>query len=363
MERSLLKEMNKANLTAFINRQQELLNKRLFWSVFFVLKFSPQLTWESLSGSSGTPVMADVIEYNASAPIKSRRTVRKETGDIPKIALKRKMDEKDYNDYLYLTTLANDTNKKDILKIVFDDPTFVYEGVLARCEFLCLQALSYGKITLDATNNNGIITETAVDFGIPEANKTAVGTIWATAASATPIANIRAKVAAMEENGHSCRYIIMDKATYLLMVATTEVKDAYAFYQGVGTGRIAVPSIDGVNAMLAAEMLPTIMIVDSNVRHETMAHVLSNIKPWKTGYVTFVPTVQVGKLYHGNIAEANSAALQKVAVMATTEHVLVTKWSELEPFGEFTKGQANAFPGFDDVNSIYILRTNGTSWA
>jgi len=44
------------------------------------------------------------------------------------------------------------------------------------------------------------------------------------------------------------------------------------------------------------------------------------------------------------------------------DHVLISKWSDLEPFGEFTKGQANAFPVFNDVDSIYILKVNGTSW-
>jgi hypothetical protein len=43
--------------------------------------------------------------------------------------------------------------------------------------------------------------------------------------------------------------------------------------------------------------------------------------------------------------------------------VLISKWSDLEPFGEFTKGQANAFPVFNDVDSIYILKVNGTTWS
>ena len=75
MERSLLKELTKANIEAYVNRRREEFLKKLFWQQFFPLKYTTQLTWESLSGSGGSPVMADVIEYNSSAPLKTRRIV------------------------------------------------------------------------------------------------------------------------------------------------------------------------------------------------------------------------------------------------------------------------------------------------
>ncbi len=363
MERTILKEMSKSALTAYVNRQKELLLQKLYWNQFFTLRRSVSLTWESLSGSSGAPVMADVIEYNATAPIKTRRVVKKASGDIPKTALKRKMDEKDMNDYLYLQQMASsDADKKEILRIVFDDTRFVYTGVQARTEFLALQALSTGALTLDSTNNNGIITEVAVDWGIPSANKTAVTTIWSTAGSATPVQDIRAKYKDIKAAGHVCSFIVMDEATYMYMVATTELKDAYAFYQGVSTGRVAVPSLEGVNAMLAAERLPQIMIVDSSVRHESAAHAISAISPWNAGHVAFIPTMKVGDIKHGTIAEENDPNLRKIATMTKTDHVLITKWSDLEPYGEYTKGQGNFFPAFSDVEQIYLLETLDTSW-
>src|SRR6056297_298584 len=144
----------------------------MFWNRFFPLKYTTQLTWESLAGSGGNPVMADVVEYNASAPMKTRRTVSKQTGDIPKIAIKRQMDEKDLNDYNVLKATAQaDSNKNALLELVFNDIDFCYTGVFARTEHLALQALSYGSLALTTSNNNGIITETDVDWGIPTANK------------------------------------------------------------------------------------------------------------------------------------------------------------------------------------------------
>lgn len=363
MERSLLKELNKSTLEAYVNRARDTFFKRMFWTQFFMLKYTTQLTWESLSGSSGSPVMADVIEYNSSAPLKSRRVVSKAHGDIPKIAIKRKMDEKDYNDYITLQALASDTNRKAVLDIVFNDADFCYEGVLARTEYLCMQALSYGGLTLDANNNNGIITETAVDFGIPSANKTAVGVVWSTAASATPITDIKTKVEAAADNGHSIGYIVMDKATLNYMLATTEVKDSFSTFQRLSTNRKNFVTLEDLNTMLSALLLPTVVVVDSKVRFENGEHTLSTVAPWKTGYVSFLPELNVGNLKHGPIAEENAESIAKKATLVKKDHVLITKWSDLEPFGEFTKAQANAFPVFNDVESIYLLKTNGTSWS
>lgn len=363
MERSILKELTKSNVEAYVNRQREQFLQKMYWNKFFPLKYTTQLTWESLAGSGGNPVMADVIEYNASAPIKTRRVVTKTTGDIPKIAIKRQMDEKDMNDYNILKALSQDANRTALLDLVFNDVDFVYTGVQARTEYLAMQALSYGAISLTTSNNNGIITEVACDFGIPTANKTGATVAWATAATATPIADIIKVQDAANEAGYSLKYMLMDKTTLRYMLATTEVKDQYAVFQRITTSRKTTPTLEDINQLLSAHMLPTIIVVDSNVRFESTAHALTSIAAWKSAYVTFIPDLNIGNVLHGPIAEETSESLVKKAIMVKRDHVLISKWSELEPFGEFTKGQANAFPRFNDVNNIYILKTDATTWA
>lgn len=364
MERSLLKELTKPNVEAYINRQREIWLSRLFWQNFFPLKYTTQLTWESLAGSGGNPVMADVIEYNASAPLKTRRTVTKTSGDIPKLALKRQMDEKDYNEYLTIKALAKgDSNKNALLDLVFGDVDFVYSGIMARTEYLALQALSYGAIELTASNNNGIITEINADFGIPAANKSGAAVVWSAASTATPMTDFETKVAAAAALGYSLQYAIMDRATLTQMLATTEVKDRFAVFQGIGTSRKTSPTFQNLNDMLGAYLLPKIIMVDSNVRFEALDHTITTIAAWKTGYVTLVPQLQVGNVLHGPIAEENAESLQKKAVMVKRDHALISKWSELEPFGEFTKAQANAFPRFLDASSIFMLNAlHATTW-
>jgi hypothetical protein len=269
MERSILKELTKVNVEAYVNRQREIFLNKLFWQQFFPLKYTTQLTWESLAGSGGNPVMADVIEYNASAPLKSRRVVTKTTGDIPKIALKRQMDEKDMNDYNILKALTSgDANRNALLDLVFNDIDFCYTGVMARTEYLALQALSYGAISLTTSNNNGIITEVDCDFGIPSTNKTGATVIWSTYGSATPIADITTMQETARALGYPLQYMLMDRATFVYMAATTEVRDKYAVFQRVTASRKSDPTLADLNGLLSAYLLPTIILVDSLVRFD-----------------------------------------------------------------------------------------------
>ena len=363
MERSILiNSFNKAELEAYVNRKREIFLQTLFWQKFFPLKYTTQLTWESLTGSSGRPVMADVIEYNSSAPLKTRRVVTKTTGDIPKIALKRQLDEKDYNDYNILRALAKgEENKSALLDIVFNDIDFCYTGVQARTEYLAMQALSYGSISLTTSNNNGIITEVACDFGIPAGNKGAVGLQWSQASGATPMTDIRTVVDNASASGYPVQYMVMDKTALGQLQANTQVQNEWAVMRN--TTIRATPTTGDLNNLLESRLLPKIIVVDSAVRFENSEHTLTNVAAWKGGYVAFIPDLKVGNVLHGPIAEETSESVSKKAIQVKRDHVLISKWSELEPFGEFTKGQANAFPRFTDADGIYLLKVDETSWS
>jgi len=363
MERSILSEsFNKVNMEAYINARREQFLKRLFWQKFFPLKYTTQLTWESLTGSGGNPVMADVIEYNASAPLKTRRVVTKTTGDIPKIAIKRQMDEKDYNEYNTLKALARgEESRNALLDLVFDDIDFCYTGVMTRTEYLAMQALSYGIIALTTSNNNGIITEANVDFGIPDANKGAVVLQWSQASGATPLDDIRTVIDNQAASGYSYEYMVMDRTALGELQANTQVKEEFAVLRNTDFSS-SKPTLEELNRELSARLLPKIVVVDSMARFENSEHALSNVVCWKTGYVTFIPQLQVGNILHGPIAEETSPSVSKKAIQVKRDHILLSKWSELEPFGEFTKGQANAFPRLTDVDSLFILKVDDTTY-
>ena len=80
--------------------------------------------------------MADVISFDASAPQKTREVISKLSGDIPKTAVKRGMNESDYNEYKQLERDAQgDADQLALLNLAFKDQDFVYNSVRARFEW------------------------------------------------------------------------------------------------------------------------------------------------------------------------------------------------------------------------------------
>lgn len=359
MERSLLKEVSKATLKARLNSSKV---KPMLFPNFFGMQKVDSLKWETLIGERGVPVMADVISYDSSAPEKSRQVIGKQSGDIPKTAIKRSMNESDWNFYKRLQSEANsDSDKLDLINLVFKDTDFVYNGVRARMEHLALQALSTGALTLSKDNNNGMVTETAVSFGVPEENKVGVTVNWDTPATAKPIDNIEDRVLAASAQGVTLQYVIMRQAQFIQLRNAADTQGKLKSWLN-STGK-ALGTLAQINEYMAANMLPKIVVVNPSVTFEGEDHARTIINPWADGRVVLVPELNVGNIQHGPIAEENSPEVAKIATQAKQDFVLVSKWATLDPFKEWTKAEANAFPVLNDPTTLYYIRTDNATWA
>lgn len=105
-----------------------------------------------------------------------------------------------------------------------------------------------------------------------------------------------------------------------------------------------------------------IITVNPAVRIEDSAHRRKTINPWERKRVCFLEDLKVGDIQHGPIAAESSATLQKIALMVKQDWILVTKWSELEPFKEWTKAEANAIPVVNDPDAMFIMKVDGKDW-
>ena len=358
MERSLIKEVNKKNMAArFTSKTIE----PVVFPNFFGIKPVSYLKWETLTATRGVPVMADVIAYDATAPIKTREVVNKLSGDIPKIAIKRGMNESDWNEYQRLSSFVNgQADLKAVLDHVFADFDFCYNGVRARMEYLALQAASTGALTLSKTNNAGVVTESAIDFGVPTANKTGVATDWSTSASATPIDDIETVYQTARNKGYRLNYVVMDYTDFNYLKKATDTINkikAWVNTRGALTVTEAV-----INEYMAANMLPKIVVVNTSARFENEDNTRTVVNPWQSHRVLFAQDLQIGMIQHGPIAAENSPEVKKIATMARRDFSLVTKWATHEPFQEWTKAEANAFPVLNDPESLYYLDVEHTGW-
>ena len=358
MENTIIKEVTQKGLDTYFKARQY---EAMYWPTLFPLKNVMALTFTTLIGEQNGRVAADVIAYDASAPLKTRQVVSKMRGDIPKIAVKRQMSETNILEYSILSRMS-DPNEKQILDLVFDDVDFVVQAANARMEWLALQAASKTTISLTSVNNGGLVTEEAVDFKMPTANKKACSVVWtASAATTKPITNIKAVVKAARAKGHTLAYVMMHPDTFDYFVLSDETQGWLKGYFKINsTDVLPFEDLGSINRALANARLPQIIIMDQSVGIETKAGVISYTNPWSADYVTFVPTTQLGNMLNGPIAE--ELMPPKQVVQSKAGNVLVSKFSTVDPLSEFTKAECNSFPAWKNIDVCYSLRVTNVTW-
>ena len=359
MERTLIKQVNRQNMQARLNTRAV---KPVFFPNFFGTRQKTTLTWETLTGEKGAPVIADIISYDSSAPQKKREVVGKMSGDIPKTAVKRGMNESDWNEYQQLSRdVGSDANQRELLDLIFKDQDFVFNAVRGRFEWWCMQLLSKGGFALSSENNNGLVTEQFVACGMPKDNRKVSKIDWNSSNTADGLQDIEDVLAAAAQKGVFPKYVIMRSDDFSLLKkqkATIEKLKGWVNFQTKLTVTTQV-----INDYLAAQERPVrIVIVDPAVRIEDSAHQRTTVNPWEKGRICFVEDLKIGDIQHGPIAAENSEAYKKKAITTKQGFVFISKWSELEPFKEWTKAEANAIPVINDPEAMFILKADGKEW-
>lgn len=332
-----------------------------YFPSLFPLRFTPTLKWESLAADFGAPVAGDVISFDARSPRKRREIVRKLSGDIPKIGIAREKTESEMNEYNLLRRYADDSAKQRILEWIWGDQEFVYKGVNARIEWLGLRAASTGKVTMTTTNNEGIVTETAVDFLIPTANKSGVtvNITVANAATSKPITKIREVVKAAKAKGKLLRYIFTDQEMIDAILASAETVAFTAPWVMQATNLATSPSLAALNSALTSNGLPQIGLVESFIEIEIKG-VRTQVNPWEPGVLLFSETPVLGATYHAPLADESVESTTSLKVKRN--HVLIKRYANEEPLIEVTLAIANAFPVLASAESKWLVDGLNSTW-
>lgn len=360
MEHSILLEASsKKNLLAYISKR---VFTRWYWQDLFPLKSWPFLSYEALIGSKGTPVAADVVAYDTSAPEKTRRVVSKITGDIPSIRVKRAMSETDINVYNVITAQAN-PDTQALKDLVFDDVDFVIEAILAQMEILALKLVSSGKVVFEKAGGAGVPTELAVDYN--PSHTTGASVIWSASTSTTkPITDIDTIVRAGFLLGVRYKYILMDRQSWTYFRTSDETKDFLipATMVDILNKRIkATITLELANRVLTDAGYPQIIIVDQSITVETEDHDQITTNPFYAGHIPFIEDFPIGSMLHGPIAEETNPPKQ--ITQAKRGNILVSKWRSVDPTAEWTKGESNVFPTWPLIDRCYFLDTlNASTW-
>lgn len=329
------------------------------WTKYLTDKATLSLDWRAILGVMELSPAASVIDFSSGKPLAVRPTLSKLNGELASFGNKYQMTKRQVRDLL---ELQDNVGKfgftvKDLIDFIIPDLQRATVGPHKSIDRLFLEAISTGLMTSTVANNpKGVIWNNALDWGIEQ---NTVATVWATAASATPLVDIKKVVDAWIDKGVEFKLMKMSRATFNLMVATTEFKGAFKMQMGNVT-EIAnnFLGVEKVNQFMEAVDLPTIEIINHPITIEAKDGSYSTIRPFADNRVSFSVDNNYGDMFR---TYANEERLpNKSKSYAKALNVLISKYSDADG-NEFTEGEFNAFPVLNKVNSIAILKTDATS--
>ena len=311
--------------------------------------FSPTLKWDSLSLDRAI-VAADVVALDSEKPLKSRPSVRKASGDIPKIAIKRYKDEKEL---AALRSLMLDPRRESELarQLIAEPADFVSRGMKERIEYMWLQALSTGLCVVPDEENAG--TGIRVDFGLSDEHKFGAGVAPWGQDGATPISDIARVITAASSKGYTITRIMSNLDTFNQARNSAEGKSLVAGYLGLQSIDRAVSSAN-FNAAFTDEYKVVWEVVDRSVIVEKNG-VRIPTRPFADGVVSFLTSDQAGELYYAPSVE-DTFPTAGVEYANVAPYITVMQYSKTDPKREWTAAEGFAIP-IVDVEGLFILDT------
>jgi len=335
--------------------------KEPFFPKFFNMGIpQPGLTYATAVGIHRIEGAAAVVAHGSESPLRSRPGLEKYSGEVAAIKVKRKMDESEYRNWLVMQNMpvSDETRKGQIIQLIWDDVKAVFDSTVSRLDIMCKQALSRGIVTINLANNPDGIALGDIDLlvtnreGITNAfGNTGTASMW-NSPNSTPIADIVTLVQREEENnGLDFEKILMTNTKFNQVASTTEVTATLGVF----------PTLDEINTYLSDRQLPVIELVTGRHTIETNGIVSGRLNAWSNEYVTFVPSGRLGTV-------VNALAVEEISPVSGVDYalnnrVLISKWSQTEPFGEYTRGEIAAFPGFEAAGQVYMVNTEANAWA
>lgn len=345
--------------------------KEPFFPKYFTMG-TPQngLSYATAIGRSRIEAAASVVAHGSEAPMRSRAGLEKLSGEVAAIKVKRKMDESEYRNWMVLQGMpvSDETKKQQIIQLIWDDVKHVIDSVRSRVDIMVKQALSTGNVNINlASNPDGInlgdinLLRLDNNSGVPGSRNgttaafenTGTATYWSdnqgtSGGEANPLTDIQYVV---EENPEfDFEKVLMTPRRFRAVASRRRVTEMLG----------ESPTLEMINNWLTDRNLPYIELVTGRHTLETNG-VVTNFAPWNDNHVAFIPAGTLG-IVHNALAIEEIRPVEGVDY-AISDRILVSKFAQTEPFGEYTRGEIAAFPGFEAADNTLIVNVMADAWA
>lgn len=363
---TLMRGLNEKDMQAEVNTYDL---KPYYYPTLFPLKENYSLTWKALETQIGLKIAADLVARGATIDKKTREAISRIQGDIPKIAIKRTKNEDELDEYeLMIARTSQNPDLRALVEAWAEDTNYCWTGVAARLEWMALQSISLGKITLTNANNVSVVTEYDVDYMLPDDQKVGFQTgsaSWASSSAAKPITkDFKAIIKAAKKKGISLKFAFMSLDTFATFTECEEVQKLCASFAANALDVQQTPSLDQVNTALRGLSYLRglqIVVIDQDITIELGdgSRPFSG-NPFAENVVMFSESKVLGNTYWKKPADLNVKG--SVAIKVMRGHTLIKKFANEEPLEEVTMGIANAFPAWRTSSRSWLMSTDANKW-
>ena len=362
---TLMKGLEEKDMQAVINSYDL---KPFYYPTLFPLKQTYTLTWKALETQVGLKIAADLVARGASIDKKTREAIARLQGDIPKIAVKRTKNDEELNEYdIMVAMTSQNANLRALVEAWAEDTNFCWNAVAARLEWMALQQISLGKLTLTNANNTSVISEYDVDYQIAAEQKNGYRgpASWSSADKAKPITqDFKDIVKEAKSKGHSVKYAFMSLDTFATFTETEEAQKICASFAANALQIQQTPSLEQVNnALRGLSYLRglQIVVIDQDITIEVGdgSRPFSG-NPFTENVVMFSESKVLGQTFWKTPADIGVKG--SVALKAMNGHTLIKKFANEEPLEEVTMGIANAFPAWLNSSRSWLMDTANNTW-
>lgn len=351
MEQSLFAEYVREFFPMLVTSVVEKLNDKnrtqlpYFYKSLLTPDYTSDSRWASILAKYNR-VSADVVALDSELPVKSRDTIEVVSGDIPKIGMKMYLTEKQMKDIQSLIATSRPTAQ--IVDKIFTDLPRVIEGVYETIEGIFLSELSTGVGIAPRSNGTGV----RVDMKFLDANKFGVKALWSdTKSNALDDLQKIFDKAMDDENVITDMYA--DDEFLKAFYSNEQVRQQYAFNQGFVGDKIPVLDLEKAQEVVRRKWGVELHRVARKIRTELNGE-RKNSDAWAKGTAAFTCDERLGSLVWTDLVES-TRPVPNVTYETADDFILVSKYSQTDPWREFTASQAMVVPVLNNVDRIYLL--------